>query len=730
MNGKAQAHLDARERFHALERFRVSRVVRSKRARVLAATCVSLLVVVIVLVSAWRVWEEAARRLDAERRAERTRGVVPHTRRRRDAIRRAGLRLQQSTREARALVRFRDSYFAATGGGLVEFSAEGDVLRRYGVLEGLPESDLLSLASYQSRLYTGTRNRGLVVFDGESFESFDWPDRAPQQVSALRADEGKLLVGTFAGGLLEFDGTRFRELTAGAEHARLRGITCLERFGQRLYVGTFDDGLWIAEAGRWSHYTSTDGLQSRRVVGVVEAAGQVFVASDFALVVAPVDALTSANGASEKFRTVATLPALNSLAISGAQLLAAQDNGDIHVFDAPARSAALPCVRDVLRAPVEAAQTASRLSASDGELWLLSSAGVRRAQRDARGGAISGAGGASPALAFADFGGLREANALTSNLVSALAYDAEGNLWVGSFRDGIDVFHASGRKISHLNDAREINALVPDAAHGAVNVATSEGLLRYDGARRVERLTRAEGLAGDSVTHLAFAGQTPPPHIVPAVFGKTRETRAGKTRTRDDPQTSGEQLYVATGRGLSFGARGRLRTLTTVQGLPSNSVYAVLADGADSFYAGTLGGLAHVVSGRVARVFKDANSNLKHNWVTGLCRAGASLFVGTYGGGVYELTPSGELRAFASETGRVFVNPNAMWCDDERVYAGTLEGVWVFELRAQKWTHIREELPAPVVLSITGRDGHVSFGTTGGLAHVAPEFWREAREEN
>jgi ligand-binding sensor domain-containing protein len=724
LNGKAQTHLDAREGCEAAEGLRASRVRRfakSKRARLWAAAWVSLLVAGVVLVSAWRVWEQAAHRLDAERRAERARGVVPFTRTRRDAITRAGLRLQQSTREVRALVRFRDSYFAATGGGLVEFSPEGEVLRRYSVLEGLPESDLLSLASYGARLYIGTRHRGLVVFDGESFESLDWPDRAPQQVSALRADEGKLLVGTFAGGLLEFDGTRFRELTAGAEHARLRGITCLERFGQRLYAGTFDDGLWIAEAGRWSHYTSTDGLQSQRIVGVVEMSGQVFVASDFALVTAPAGALTNVNGASEKFRAVATLPALNSLATFGAQLLAAQDDGDIHVFDI--RDAALPRLRDIVVAPDDASQTASRLSASDGELWLLSSAGIRRAQR--------GAGGASPVPVFVDFGGLREGNTLASNLISALAHDAEGNLWVGSFRDGIDVFHATGRKIAHLNDAREINALVPDAARGTINAATSEGLLRYDGARRVERLTRAEGLAGDSVMHLAFAGQTTP-RVIPAVFEQARadQTRAGKTRTRDDAQTDAAQLFVATGRGLSFGARGGWRTLTTVQGLPSNSVYAVLADGADSFYAGTLGGLAHIVSGRVARVFKDANSNLKHNWVTALCRTQASLFVGTYGGGVYELTAAGELRAFAAEMGRVFVNPNAMWCDDERVYAGTLEGVRVFELRAQRWTHLRDELPAPVVLSITGRDGHVWFGTTGGIAHIAPEFWRQGREVN
>ena len=41
-----------------------------------------------------------------------------------------------------------------------------------------------------------------------------------------------------------------------------------------------------------------------------------------------------------------------------------------------------------------------------------------------------------------------------------------------------------------------------------------------------------------------------------------------------------------------------------------------LADAAGNFYAGTLGGLAEISSGRVVRVFKDSNSALACNWVT------------------------------------------------------------------------------------------------------------------
>ncbi len=107
-------------------------------------------------------------------------------------------------------------------------------------------------------------------------------------------------------------------------------------------------------------------------------------------------------------------------------------------------------------------------------------------------------------------------------------------------------------------------------------------------------------------------------------------------------------------------------------------------------------------AGRVVRVFKDSNSKLTHNWVTALCAAGARLFVGTYGGGVFELMPSSELQPFAAEIGALVVNPNAMWSDGERLFVGTLDGAWVFDLSSQNWTHLKDELPARTVLSITG----------------------------
>ena len=66
-----------------------------------------------------------------------------------------------------------------------------------------------------------------------------------------------------------------------------------------------------------------------------------------------------------------------------------------------------------------------------------------------------------------------------------------------------------------------------------------------------------------------------------------------------------------------------------------------------------------------------------------------------------------------------------MFSDDERLYVGTLDGAWVFELGSQKWLHLKTELPSPTVLSITGDGKYIYFGTTSGTARIERTYFRE-----
>ncbi|MDT5059891.1 MAG: hypothetical protein QOH63_350 [Acidobacteriota bacterium] len=669
------------------------------RARPRLLLCLAGLGLLSFLIGAVWVRNQAQRRLAEERARLARQEFIPFEKTARAPLARPGIKFWQNVECTRSIAFFQDSYFAATDGGLVQFNADGNTLRHYTVLDGLAESDLTTLIVFDSKLFIGTATEGLLSFDGERFESYRWLDRKPQAITTMLADSGRLLIGTFSGGLIEFDGRRFTELKAGTEHARILRVNCLTKDGARLYVGTFDDGLWLLEAGRWLHFQAADGLASNRVVGVVSSGENVFVASDFGVSAATSASLLESNTPQQKcFRILATLPTLTSLIIYNDLLLLSKDDGEVLSLDTGAAVRALTPLKN-LNWSKPPDLSGSRLTIADDRLWLLSSRGIWKASEDA-------ATQARGAFALIPFGAVGEKQTLTSNVISALALDRDGKFWAGNFRRGVDVFSGEGKKLAHLESeaVREINFLLPEeGTESAVLAATSQGVVRFDAQFRATSVTKADGLLSNSIMHLALAESTNHP-------------------ATKSPETS--DLVLATARGLSMKQSGKWRAWTTAQGLPSDQIYTTLSF-KRSLFVGTLGGLAQVESGRVVRVFKDSNSELTHNWVTALSAAGERLFIGTYGGGVFELTAANNLHGFAQEIGAPVVNPNAMWSDGEMLFVGTLDGAWVFDLHLQKWTHLKDELPSKTVLSITGDEKHVYFGTTNGIARVEKSYLNE-----
>jgi ligand-binding sensor domain-containing protein len=669
--------------------------IRLKRRWLLGLACLGA---VAALCAAWRLQQHIVEQFESARARDSRPHLVPFERQRRDRSGGNEVALIQSTRHIKALAHFKESYFAATDGGLIEMSPAGEVVKHYSVLDGLPESELLALAVFNGRLYIGTGTQGLVEFDGERFTRFRWTDRTAQAVTALLANPGRLLIGTFAGGLLAFDGKQFSELKAEAGKQRLRAINCLVQAGPRLFVGTFDNGLWLEAAGRWLHFTTAAGLPSNRVTGIVADNGRIFVATDFGLAVANAEELFAggAGGAPPKFQTLALLPSLSSLARYQDRLLACKDDGGLFQVSLLAGKTSRETIKELdwNRPPT---LSDCRLAALNQSLWLMGSEGLWRNKDDSA--------ATNARLTLTPFSRADGAQNLSNNIVSALAFDGAGRLWVGSFRNGIDVFNPAGQRLTHLESdtLREINHLRWDAQAKQMLAATASGLFIFDSALLPQRVTRAEGLLSNAVSHVA---------LMPV-----------KTTAKYQ-----NALLLATNRGLSLGELGKLRALTTAQGLPSNNLYAALPVG-ERVYAGTLAGLAEIEAGRVVRVFKDSNSKLTHNWVTSLCADGRRLFIGTYGGGIFELTAAGDLFSFAGEIGRVVVNPNALFSDGARLYAGTLDGARVLELRSQRWIYLKSQLPALTVLSITGDGRQVYFGTTHGIARVAVGYRQALAQE-
>ncbi|GAC1446309.1 MAG: hypothetical protein NVSMB56_03770 [Pyrinomonadaceae bacterium] len=646
----------------------------------------------------WFVAQRAARGLDETRARLTDRKEISFARKVHTPRQTTQIQFIQNTKNVRAVVRFHDALFAATEGGLITFDPERKLQRRYTALDGLPESDLTALAVAHDKLYIGTRTAGLVAFDGERFESFQWLDRQAGAITALQEVAGELLIGTFSGGLIAFEDNRFHEMTVGAERRRIRQVDFLRQSVARLYVGTFSDGLWLNDAGTWRHFTTSDGLPSNRIIGVAARDNEIFVATDFGLARASLMNLNVTTAT--HFQNVTTLPSLSGIAEFAGSILVCRDDGTLFMLSNESNNRAALNEINVSRSQ---ALSDCRLNIAGDELLLTGNRGIYRV-----------AAKAASRFALTPFAFGDETAMPSSNLISALTFDGDKHLWAGNFRTGIDVFVADAHKVAHIenDELREINALVANHAAHRVYAATAQGVWRFDRAasfNRATQITIADGLLSNAVMHLAVY----------------------ETPNERNLATDANALFYATSRGVSFGANKNLRALTTVQGLPSNSAYTLLRR-AERVYVGTLGGLVLIENGRVVRVFRDDNSKLTQNWVTGLCAADSRIFVGTYGGGVFELTAAGELNNFTNEIGKQTINPNAMWTDDARLYVGTLDGAWILDLHTARWTHLKDELPSPVVLSVTANERAVYFGTTAGIARVEHSYFDEThvKQEN
>ena len=598
---------------------------------------------------------------------------IPHPPHQKDFV-----KIWQSASDVRGIAEFKNSVFAATDGGLVEFDENGDVIRHFTVLDGLPESDLTYLIVFQSKLFIGTRTKGLTTFDGERFESFALQNHPTGAITAFFKTARTLLIGTFAGGVLEFDGRGFSEIKNENDKIRFEKITCILQTADRLFIGTFDDGFWVKENGIWAKFTKAEGLPSNRVVGIETAGEQIFIATDLGVARALISNLTEL----KPFQSNLILPMLSGIAELGGMIFLTKAGGGAFSFPADSRVSKTEDLNKFMWQTPEDF-TAARLLKTENQIWLAGNKGVWRMDEN---------------FSFKNFGEISDKNQLSNNTISALALDKDERLWVGTFRNGIDIFSTGGKRLNHLEteNIREINFLFADSRTNTIRAATSAGVFGFDKSLNFSTLTKTDGLISNSVMHIS------------------------QNFTEEKPATSA--IYYATSRGLMFSENKNLKAITNINGLPSSNSYATLVT-RNSLFVGTLNGLAQIENGRVVRVYKDSNSNLKQNWVTALHPANERIFIGTYGGGVFELLSSGEIRSFAEETGKFVVNPNAMHSDGERLFVGTLEGVWVLNLISQKWTNIRDFLPAETVLSIAGNEENIFFGTTGGIAQTNKNYW-------
>ncbi|HJQ22451.1 MAG TPA: hypothetical protein VKA60_00955 [Blastocatellia bacterium] len=652
----------------------------NRRGAFIAAGVAILLVLAGLLIYLLRLNRHLSAEQEAEAAAHNV--SVEETRLRAPAM--DGVTLYLNAADARATALFAGTRYLATSGGLVALDEGGAVKRRFTTADGLSDNDLTALAVFRDRLFIGTASSGLMAFDGNGFTGYRFVKPKATRVSVLTATESELLIGTLDGGLFEFNGDRFTRRFNSALGADFTRVTGLLPLASRLYIGTQDGGLYIWREGHIEHLTTNEGMPSPRVTGLAvlparEAQyGALAVATDFGVI-----GLSDAG----EVKPITGRPNVTSITVIGERLFAGLFSGG--VFDVSAertRANTAESRTSQSETPGLPAGVPAVVFADEGGLWALTRAGafVREAKP---------AGPAFDPVAAS----LVNERVVTGDHITSVALDGAGQLWLGYFDHGADVIAPeTGERLAHVEDdrVREVNFITFDPASGQTLIATSRGLVRIDGRREQNVLTREKnGLINDAIAHVS---------LMPANAGVAAAT------------------VLATAGGLTEIAGGRARSLTSFHGLASNHLYTSAVAGSRLF-VGSLAGLIELEGLRVVRTYKTSNSHLSHDWVTALAEADGTLYIGTNGGGVDALLPTGEWISFANDRdiGKFEVNQNAMYFDGERLYVGTGDkGLLVYNTRARSWKRLSAGLPSPSVTAITSDDRYVYVGTMNGLARV------------
>ncbi|HET6177374.1 MAG TPA: hypothetical protein VFE61_10605 [Candidatus Sulfotelmatobacter sp.] len=558
--------------------------------------------------------------------------------------------------------RFLDHLYMAGPSGLQEYDPAGPLLHQYSAGDELPGSPVIALApavlsdAHEPELIIATASDGLLAFNGRAFRQILPANADARTITAiLPAPSGHLLFGTRKRGVLVYDGKQITVL-----HPTLDAlyVTALAGDESDLWIGTLNRGVLHFHAGQTETFAEAQGLpdpqvQSLAISGDTTYAGTatgvaVFSSGQFSRVLAP--------------GVLAT-----ALLATPSQLYVGSEDQGVIVIPLEGRRP------NPNLSPGAQLAEVHQLFASDDAVFAVARNGLYLLNPHA-------------------FGWQRVLESsgavLTDRNISALATDSTGRLWVGYFDRGLDLLASDNSRARHVDDEHVfcVNRILPDSKGGVTDVATANGLVRFDDSGSEQQvLTRADGLIADHVTDVAVY-------------------RNG--------------LALATPAGLTFLDATGARSMYAFHGLVSNHVYALGVSG-DELLAGTLGGLSLLNKGDVTANFTTATSNLKHNWITAVVPLGDEWMVGTYGAGVLALDHSGKFRTFETGSGQFVVNPNAMLVTPSYVLAGTLgEGLYLYDRQSGRWSVIRDGLPSLNVTALTAANGYIYIGTDNGLVRI------------
>ncbi|MGA8029959.1 MAG: two-component regulator propeller domain-containing protein [Bryobacteraceae bacterium] len=491
----------------------------------------------------------------------------------------------------------------------------------WGTDQGLPQGTVPAIVqSHDGYLWFGTE-LGLVRFDGLHFTVFDksnTPELKSNKVDALLEDRfGDLWIGTFGGGLSRCSNGKFTTFTTKEGLSNDSVLSLLEDRNGDLWIGTDAGGLNRMHNGRFTIYNTSNGLPNNEVFALAQGA-------DGSLWAGTHEGLSRfADGAFRTYNIADGLPN--------------------------------PYVRCLYMT-----QT--------GTLWIGTNGGGLSSFENGR------------------FGSFDMKTGLPSNAIASIRADHRGSLWIGTFGGGLARMNENRFESYSSKDglaSNDVQSIYEDG-NGDLWIGTGGGgLTRLSNSKVFTSYGTTQGLS-NAVTLPIFEDREGNVWIGTAGGGLNR-FRDGKftafTTKNGLPdnlvftvcQDRQGDLWVGTRKGLTQLRNGKFTTYTTKNGLPSDIVDVVYPDAEGNLWIGTRSGLGKLRDGRFSGyTVKDGMSS---NVVQAIYedRVG-SLWIGTAGGGLDRFR-DGKFEIFDSRRGLLGGAIFAIYEDAEGVlWIGTDSG--------------------------------------------------------
>ncbi len=521
-------------------------------------------------------------------------------------------------------------------------------LDRWGIEEGLPMNRVQALVqTTDGYVWLGTQE-GLVRFDGFDFHVFDSRNSPlkSNDVSALSGGEdGALWVGTSYDGVARYQNGRFTTYTTAEGLSSDHVHSLLVDSKNRVWIGT-QNGLNVLQGGDITPIDD-DRVSDKPVRAMYEDAdGVVWIGTVEAGLLQYVDDDVLASDINDR------LPSQEITAIYG------DVSGSMLVGT---RMGLAIVERNSVRTITEA----------DG----LPSGVVRSLWRDTVGSIWIGTEGGG--LTRSIDGRLESFSQESISSVWALLEDREGSLWIGTQRSGL--IRLQDGKFTTYTEAEGLGSnsvySVVEDAHGDMWIGTMGGGVSRIRNGEITTYTTETGFASDYIAGL-YASDGGSVWIGALGVGLVQYRNGSFRRYTQSDGLPDDRIYNiyedsqgvlwmgSYKQGLVRYDGRRFLTYTTEDGLTDNAV-TVIEEGPDGYlWFGTFrGGLNLMKDGVVIHTYTTENG-LPQNYVTSLYRDGEGvLWIGTQEGGLTRLH-EGRLTTITTEDG-LFNNSILQILEDE-----------------------------------------------------------------